>query len=541
MPVGYRSPRGKSRRIFAHLLRTLSLLLGLVALAGGCGSSPTAPDEARHPTGSGPTSVVVVPNQLTTPGGALGRFTAEVRDSEGRAISDSGVSWTTSDPAVAIVDNDGSVWTFAEGTATIIAELPANGVGVGQAHDRNESESRAETQVIVTMRSDQRPGRVTDLSVSGATETSLTLSFTEVDDGIGAPADYVVRWQEAPLDWGLATHVTSGTCSTPMRGDRVGAIRSCTVTGLAADTKYQFQLVAFRGIFASGMVHGALSNEASGNTVTSTAVEPDSMVRPDSSTQPTAPMPPVASGGSDGHPNEPAGLVAIGKRSFNQMFEGPWSDQSHNANYVVGVADDGAPSQAVGRARYPAGMDGGRSPIGTGTRLDFDGRSSVYVSFWLKFSAGWQGHSSGVNKVLYLTDATYGGGGDPIYVAAYGAGGSSLRLQVRLQGPDDETSATGGANLGANINDAELVRGRWHHVELFIVMNTETHFDGQVRGWLDGSQVIEYTDVRLVHDSAAAHLLDNVRWGPVWGGMGDRVSQDMFMFMDELYVSGTLD
>jgi hypothetical protein len=182
-------------------------------------------------------------------------------------------------------------------------------------------------------------------------------------------------------------------------------------------------------------------------------------------------------------------------------------------------------------------MSGGRSPVATATRLNFEGRSSVYISFWIKFDSDWQGHDSGVNKILYMTDPTYGGAGDPVYVAAYGWNTAPLNLQIRLQGPGDESSQSEGGNLRPNVGNGEIVRGRWHHVELIIVMNTDARFDGQAHAWLDGSKVIQYTDVKFVDDSGAAHVLDNVRWGPVWGGTGDSVSRDMYMYLDDIYVS----
>jgi hypothetical protein len=492
--------------------------LAVAVMAAGCISSPTEPQEQGPVTE--PTSVMISPEQLTTTGGTLERFSAEVLDAEGQPISGTSVTWKTDKPSVAIVDTDGYVWTFTEGTAMATADFP--GKGRGSTNGNAYGHSKKDATVSVTQVAPDRPAQVTDLSVESTTISSATLSFTEVDDGTGAAADYIVRFQVAPLDWGTATNVQSGTCSAPMDGGSTGSTRSCTVTNLTPDTNYQFQLVAFRGSYPSDVVYGDLSNKASG----STPAEPEPTQQP----QPS-------SGGSEGHPNEPANFSFVSQRSFDQVGEDAWSDQTGNDNYSVGVSDTGAPSGTVGRVRYPAGLAGGRSPVATATRLSFDGRSSVYVSFWIKFDANWQGHDSGVNKILYLTDPTYGGAGDPIYVAAYGWNDGAMHLQVRLQGPGGESSLSEGGNLRPNVGAGEIVRGRWHQVELVFVMNTGTNFDGQTHGWLDGSKVIEYTDVKYVDDGSAAHVLDNVRWGPVWGGTGDAVDKDMYMYMDDIYVS----
>src|SRR5258705_4987927 len=91
------------------------------------------------------------------------------------------------------------------------------------------------------------PGQVTDLAVTGVTDSSMTLSFTEVTDGTGKPARYDVRYAAGTIAWGSAASVTKGTCATPLAGTAIGARRTCTVLGLAPVTGYQLQLIAFRG------------------------------------------------------------------------------------------------------------------------------------------------------------------------------------------------------------------------------------------------------------------------------------------------------
>src|SRR2546429_4085699 len=67
------------------------------------------------------------------------------------------------------------------------------------------------------------PAGVTDLAVAATTDTSATLSFTEVDDGTGAPASYDIRFLPTPLVWGGAVpSVKRGTCATPFAGTEIG-------------------------------------------------------------------------------------------------------------------------------------------------------------------------------------------------------------------------------------------------------------------------------------------------------------------------------
>src|SRR6266566_8905286 len=91
-----------------------------------------------------------------------------------------------------------------------------------------------------------RPGQVTDLAVTATSDSGVTLTFTEVTDGVGQPANYDVRDATDSFSWAAATSVTLGTCATPLAGVAIGATRDCSVLGLTPGTTYTFQLVAFR-------------------------------------------------------------------------------------------------------------------------------------------------------------------------------------------------------------------------------------------------------------------------------------------------------
>ena len=117
-------------------------------------------------------------------------------------------------------------------------------------------------------------GTASNLSASAAGANSVTLSFTEVTDGAGQPAKYDVRFSSSGTLWGGARSVTQGTCSTPLAGTTVGAVKTCTVLGLSPSTAYQFQLIAFRGTIGAGAVYGALSNLAGATTSSAANVMP---------------------------------------------------------------------------------------------------------------------------------------------------------------------------------------------------------------------------------------------------------------------------
>jgi len=128
------------------------------------------------------------------------------------------------------------------------------------------------------------PGTVQDLATAGVTDSSVTLSFTEVNDGTGRPAKYDVRYTAGTLSWGGARSVSAGTCATPLIGTAIGSKRTCSVLGLASGTAHGFELVAFRGTLNLNAVFSDLSNVATATTVGSTAPVASISVAPASTT-----------------------------------------------------------------------------------------------------------------------------------------------------------------------------------------------------------------------------------------------------------------
>jgi hypothetical protein len=108
------------------------------------------------------------------------------------------------------------------------------------------------------------PVGVTDLAVTAATRTSITLAWTQVDDGTGVPAKYRVKYSEPAIDWGSATI----GCDR-VTGTTIGATTSCTIGGLASGTTYDVQLMSYRTDASGGWQNALRSN------VTTAATAPD--------------------------------------------------------------------------------------------------------------------------------------------------------------------------------------------------------------------------------------------------------------------------
>src|SRR4029077_19918041 len=91
--------------------------------------------------------------------------------------------------------------------------------------------------------------------------------FTQVENGMGQPANYDVRYVAGPMSWSSAASVANGTCASRLAGTGVSGLPSCTILGLSPSTSYNFQVKAFRGTMDGTPVFGGLSNVVSASTL----------------------------------------------------------------------------------------------------------------------------------------------------------------------------------------------------------------------------------------------------------------------------------
>src|SRR2546427_6891497 len=166
-------------------------------------------------------SVTLLPASVGV--GQTVQLTAALTDAAGSPLSGRVVTWASGAPAVATVSGSGLVAGVAAGPGTITAT--------------SEGQSGA-AAITVTAPVSTNPSTVADLAVAGPTDSSVTLSFTEVDDGTGLPASYDVRYAVAPISWGVGAPAARGSCATPLTGTTTGTKRTWTVLGLPPGITY---------------------------------------------------------------------------------------------------------------------------------------------------------------------------------------------------------------------------------------------------------------------------------------------------------------
>lgn len=212
----------------------------------------------------------------------------------------------------------------------------------------------------------------------------------------------------------------------------------------------------------------------------------------------------------------PAGLAPVATHTCSQLLEAGFTNRNNTARIVTD------PRGYVCEAFFRQGMKGGSGPV----QVDRAIRPStaLFVSFYLYVSPHWQGHSSGVNKVLHLWIA----GVNRLYLSAQGAGAGRLEAQVRLQQVAENP-------VSRNLRGSQSIpRGQWVRWDVLLVANTAGQANGSATWWIDGLQAGSVGNIRFTTGSPQ---WERVSWNPTWGGIGDTVRVAQVMRIDDLAIT----
>ena len=536
-------------------------------------------------SGTGVTSVNSVSVTLAASSlnpGQTTQASATTYDAANNVLTGRTISWSSSNTAVATVSASGLVTALAPGTSQITAT--------------SETKSGSASVSVTSPQQTTNPGTVTDLNVIAIDSTGVTLSFTQVNDGTGQPAKYDIRYAVSPIAWGSATTATSGTCAAPVAGTAIGSPLVCKVLGLRPSTRYDFQLVAFRGTLNFDAVFGALSIVVSATT-----------------TGPAAPPPvPVASvtvspvtasvqvGGT-------VQFSAVTRDANNNILTGrsiTWS--SNNVAVATVSASALGTAVAAGTAQITATSEGkvgsatltvtspapppppgsSNEPAGMTTITDRpfnttneSGWSDWWPSGLITFvSDASAPHSpTGILRATYPTGFAAGSGPgawDPpllgnkktAYIAVwlrhsanwYGQEAGVNKVFYLHASTNDAPvfyfSATGvgtgdltpqirlqatvsppESNLNPNlVPSARMVRGQWNLIEVVAVGNSAGNRDGSIDWYLNGVHIGSYTAIEW---QSGGTTWQRLSIAPVWGGIGGTVPATQWLDFDHTYVS----
>lgn len=240
------------------------------------------------------------------------------------------------------------------------------------------------------------------------------------------------------------------------------------------------------------------------------------------------------------------GSVTAQSMPVEVIFNEPFEDQNWESrgwyDYVEGgntlpLVNDGAVGGSNLSVEY-AWAQGATQPTNTGTiRLQIAPTDNIYVSYWVKYSSGYQGSGTTFHphefQMLTNKSNTYSGfNSQPLsLLIEQGDGGVGGTRYPRLAFANP-ANPFGVFYDGSN----QITTGVWHNVEVFMKLNTFSgnsgNNDGIFRYWLDGSLEIEATNIMMRDGAANTDMLINQFAIPPHIGSGSPIAQTMWV--DEL-------
>jgi hypothetical protein len=231
-------------------------------------------------------------------------------------------------------------------------------------------------------------------------------------------------------------------------------------------------------------------------------------------------------------PNEPAGAKQILDFPFNTLDGNGLVFYGGNANVVTDNSAQGSPNSVV-QYTYQQGFVGGIAaakhymPLGNSLK-------ELFVGYWWKPSAAWQGHISNGNKINFLMAANRAN----LVIEMYGPPSGPFGLSVYLPffTSNGHLPNSYGDNPGTRHlfgNNVKVQLGTWHRVELYVKHSTTpTSRDGIIRWWMDGVLCGNYTTVNYSPDPWV-----EFQFSPTWGGVGDVKSKTDYFWYDHVHIS----
>jgi len=224
------------------------------------------------------------------------------------------------------------------------------------------------------------------------------------------------------------------------------------------------------------------------------------------------------------YPNEPSGLTVIKEDNWEAGLLGAWFRKFTSADKpitIVPITDSPLGQGQALEIGFLAGHQGGG-----GTELEYDIPTllqprEMFVGYYVQVSSNWQGHSSGINKMVYLDDG--GSSFSAMWYEMFGSGSSPLGLYIVNQ------SGSGPSGMHENIQAVNFTRGVWHKVEIYQKQGSP----GIIRVWVDGILATDRSDV-FTRDAA----IGMVTISGIWGGIGDTKQHFDYMRFDHIRISG---
>jgi uncharacterized protein YjdB len=546
------------------------------------------------------TTIAVVPATASLQVGATQSLTATVKDQFGNVMNGQLVTWSTNSAGAASVDGAGVVTGVAAGSATISAG----------------SAGKTGTSVVTVTAAPPPPPVVTTVTVSPPTAsiqvgTTSTLSATVKDQHGSVMTGQTIAWSTdnaatATVNAsGVVSGVAAGSATIAAASSGVSGTATITVTtapppspvvttvtvspttaavNVGATTTLTATVKDQNGNVMTGQTVAWSTNNAPVATVSSSGVVTgvsagSAMITATSSgksgtssiTVNTVPPPPPPPGGTL--------LFQEDFENANMASRG-WYD---NTNVLLNTTEHVAGSTASAQYRFTAGANNPTS--GGAQRHKFTPTSSLYISYYVKYSANYVGSGQDYHphefyamsnldgdfdgpSSNYLTiylEQNYQNGGRPTMAmqdnrsinTSMGSlprnliGVTENRSTAGCNGMSESNMYSECFNSGGWYNLKHLqgpvtfqpnagpgYKGNWNFVEAYFQLNTVVGGVGQANGvmqyWFNGTLIIDRHDIMFRTGQRPTLMFTQFLIGPY---IGDGSPVDQSMFIDNLRVA----
>lgn len=216
---------------------------------------------------------------------------------------------------------------------------------------------------------------------------------------------------------------------------------------------------------------------------------------------------------SGGIPELPSGLTLHAGYPVNPLASSGWGYNNRNgsATYV-------ANSPPELDLLYPSGMAAGNEPS---VHYRSPGASRIFLTYECKYSAGFSGHSSQVNKHCFL----FGSSSGVIFYTESRFVGAASTCTLDVQFQDASTVPNNSQRLGTNFGSPITVNvGDWNRHSVFWDRTNNTF-----KGWSNGTL---YGTVTGMNTQASGEF----QVAATWGGVGGTVPANQHLYIRNLQI-----
>lgn len=508
-------------------------------------------------------SVVVAPGSASGNVGDSAQFTATAKDTNGNPITGLAVTWSSSNTSVLSVSQKGMARAVGSGSASVTATA---GGKSGSASVTVSGGSTPPASIVGSV-------VVTPGSASGSVGDAAQFTATVLDTAGATLTGQAVTWKSTNAavvtvsSTGYATAVGGGSATLVATAGGKSGQAAVTVSGAAAPSQASVASISVSPSSATISVGGSqqlsavlkdsVGNVLTGRTVTwsSNAVQlatvsaiglvaalvPGNLTITASSGGKSGSAsitvavlaPPPSQSGS--WPNEPSGMTLYNDQPWSSWGAWQINDNQSGNSLLSTVSDAPFSPSGVFEDIFPVGTPGGGGGISPG-RPDYYFPSSsmpteVYVGLWAKLSSPYQPHSSGVQKLMYITD------NNDISFSAMWLEIYGTQAPMRVSMVDQFTVACPTVRFDPNVTQTPINPGEWHRYEVdFKMASSSSANDGTMRVWVDGVLNISATNVCSL--GSGSNRLERVALSGMWGGAGDTKTETDFLWYDHTRVSG---